>query len=161
MLNSFKWSLCFHISNFNLAQWHCKCGLGRLPSMGFRMGITGKWQSPHEGNLRITAEQVMRKSLWLFFLYPATDNRSYLHLTILHLTPSIHKQISYFILFPWQHLTFHVCWFFFFFFKEGKVKITLSVKLNISPSPHLFIHRHLGDMVISHSFQKFNASFLL
>lgn len=30
-----------------------------------------------------------------------------------------------------------------FFFKEGKVKITLSVKLNISPSPHLFYSQTL------------------
>lgn len=108
---------------------------------GLRRRMTGKlltkptWGEPKNYHREGDGQIIMA-----FFLYPETDNRNYLHLTILYLTLSIHKQISYFILFPWQHLTFHVH---FFFSNEGKVKITLSVKLNIFPSPHLFYSQTL------------------
>lgn len=60
------------------------------------------------------------------------DNTNSLYLTILHLTLGIHKQISYFTVSMTTHDISHM------FFKEEKVKITLSVKLNFSPSPHIF-----------------------
>lgn len=81
-------------------------------------------------------EEKLQTRVWAnhygFKKNPAADKRNSLHVTILHLIPSIHKQISYFTVS--MTTTDISC----MFFKEGKVKITLGVKLNISPSPHLF-----------------------
>lgn len=86
---------------------------------------------------RITIDKGLDKSLCLK-KNPAADKRNSLHVTILHLIPSIHKQISYFTV---SMTTPDIS---LMFFKEGKVKITLGVKLNISPSPHLFYSQTLS-----------------
>ena len=105
---------------------------------------------------RINTRMVMwlcTKSLSLFF-YSVRDNTNSRYLTILHLISSIHKQVSYFTVSMTTHDISRM------FFKERKVKITLSVKLNFSPSRHLFYHRHLEGRAISCSFQNFSAVFL-
>lgn len=156
VLNSLKWSLHFQVCHFNLAQWYCKRGVGKPPSSGFRKDakvVTGK--SFTEQAWRITADEGLDKSLWLL--------RKILQQT--RETVSMWQSCTSFqaftnrfliLLFPWQHLTFHVC-----FSRKERWKLLLVLNWIFLLLLTYFIHRLLVDMAISHSFQKFNGIFLL
>ena len=153
VLNSLKWSLHFQVCHFNLARWYYKRGVDKLPSSGFRKDVkvvTGK-SSQHEDKLQTrvwtnhygfkTILQQTREtvSMWQSCTsFQAFTNRFLI------------------LLFPWQHLTFHVC-----FSRKERWKLLFVLNWIFLLPLTYFIHRLLVEMAISHSFQKFNAIFLL